>query len=77
MAEKGEWLGNILNSFKKVEVPIGAELFYEMVRRWKKQNEVNLKQGGSSHFHTNTILILAYLTAVTSAHFTFYTCRES
>ena len=49
MAEKGEWLGHILNSFKKIEVPIGAELFDEMVRRWKKQNEVNLTQGRSSH----------------------------
>ena len=42
-------LETFLNSFKKVEVPIGAELFDEMVRRWKKQNEVNLTQGGSSH----------------------------
>ena len=42
-------LETFLNRFKKVEVPIGAELFDEIVRRWKKQNEVNLTQGGSSH----------------------------
>ena len=44
------------NSFKKIEVPIGAELFDEMVRRWKKQNEVNLKQGGSSHATNKDLL---------------------
>ena len=56
MAEKGEWLGNILNSFEKIEVPIGAEHFDEMVRRWKKQNEVNLKQEGSSHATNKDLL---------------------
>lgn len=56
MAEKGEWLGNILNSFEKIEVPIGAEHFDEMVRRWKKQNKVNLKQGGSSHATNKDLL---------------------
>ena len=42
-----------LNSFKKTEDPIGAELFDEMVRRWKKLNEVNLRQGGSPHFEVS------------------------
>ena len=42
-----------LNSFKKIEVPIGAELFDEMVRRWKKLTEVNLRQGGSPHFEVS------------------------
>ena len=43
-------LETFLNSFKKIEVPIGAELFDEMFRRWKKQNEVNLTQGASPHY---------------------------
>ena len=46
-------LETFLNSFKKIEVPIGAELFDEMVQRWKKQHEVNLRQGGSPHFEVS------------------------
>ena len=46
-------LETFLNSFKKIEVPIGAELFDEMVRRWKKQNEANLRQGGSPEVSFN------------------------
>ena len=46
-------LETFLNSFKKIEVPIGAQLFDEMVQRWKKQHEVNLGQGGSPHFEVS------------------------
>ena len=46
-------LETFLNSFKKIEVPIEAQLFDEMVQRWKKQHEVNLGQGGSPHFEVS------------------------
>lgn len=39
-----------LKSFKKTKIPIGAELFDEMVRRWKNYNDQNGRQGGSSHY---------------------------
>ena len=51
--ERVNGLEAFLNSFKKIEVPIGAELFLEIVRRWKMQNEVNLRQRRSPHFEVS------------------------
>lgn len=54
-ASRQEWqeragaLESFLKSFKKTEIPIAAELFDEITRRWEERNEQNSTQGTSNH----------------------------